>query len=204
MAQGSYRTRVLNNPSAAVEAYREAEKRLPNSALVYEYMAYAERRLSRWRDAEAHLRKATELDPRNTRIWTRLATDILEPIGRAAEAETALDRALEIAPSDEFALALKAEHYQEEGQLDKAAKELAHIPEDSTDKTFRFTASIRRCSNATMTRQSSGHKRQPARRLRAKRSTLRTSLLSRCRVTASTGPAEMTKHASPLTVLSRN
>jgi serine/threonine protein kinase/predicted Zn-dependent protease len=135
LAQGSYRTRVLNDPSAAVEAYREAEKRLPNSALVYEYMAYAERRLSRWRDAEGHLKKATELDPRNTRIWTRLATDILEPLGRAAEAEVALDRALEISPNDEFALALKVEHYQEEGQLDKATKELARISEDSTDKT---------------------------------------------------------------------
>jgi serine/threonine protein kinase len=135
LAQGSYRTRVLNDPSGAVEAYREAEKRLPNSALVYEYMAYAERRLNRWRDAEGHLKKATELDPRNTRIWTRLATDILEPLGRAAEAEVALDRALEMAPNDEFALALKVEHYQEEGQLDKAAKELARISEDSTDKT---------------------------------------------------------------------
>ena len=30
---------------------------------------------------------------------------------------------------------MKVEHYQEEGQLDKAAKELARIPEDSTDKT---------------------------------------------------------------------
>ena len=135
LARGSYRTRVLNDPLGAVEAYREAEKRLPNSALVYEYMAYAERRLNRWRDAEAHLIKATELDPRSTRLWTRLATDILAALGRAAEADAALDRALEIAPSDEFALALKVELYQEEGQLDKAAKELARIPEDSTDKT---------------------------------------------------------------------
>ena len=74
LARGTYRTRVLNDPLGAVEAYREAEKRLPNSALVYEYMAYAERRLNRWRDAEAHLIKATELDPRDTRLWTRLAT----------------------------------------------------------------------------------------------------------------------------------
>ena len=135
LARGTYRTRVLNDPLGAVEAYREAEKRLPNSALVYEYMAYAERRLNRWRDAEAHLIKATELDPRNARLWTRLATDILAALGRAAEADAALGRALEISPNDQFALALKVELYQEEGQLDKAAKELARIPEDSTDKT---------------------------------------------------------------------
>ena len=135
LARGTYRTRVLNDPLGAVEAYREAEKRLPNGALVYEYMAYAERRLNRWRDAEAHLIKATELDPRNARLWTRLATDILAALGRAAEADAALDRAVEISPNDQFALALKVELYQEEGQLDKAAKELARIPEDSTDKT---------------------------------------------------------------------
>ena len=135
LAQGSYRTRVLNDPLGAVEAYREAEKRLPNSALVCEYMAYAERRLNRWRDAEAHLARATELDPRNTRLWINLATDVFNPLGRATEAEAALDRALDISPNDEFALAMKAEHYQEEGQLDKAAKELARIPKNSTDKT---------------------------------------------------------------------
>ena len=128
LARGSYRTRVLNDPLGAVEAYREAEKRLPNSALVYEYMAYAERRLNRWRDAEAHLIRATELDPRSTRLWTRLATDILAALGRAAEADAALDRALEISPSDEFVIALKVELYQEEGRLDKAAKELARYP----------------------------------------------------------------------------
>jgi serine/threonine protein kinase/Flp pilus assembly protein TadD len=134
LAQGSYRTRVLNDPVGAVEAYREAEKRLPNSALVYEYMAYAERRLNRWRDAEAHLVRATELDPRNIRLWKNLATDILAPLGRAAEAEAALDRALEISPNDQFAIAIKVQHYQDEGELDKAAKELARIPNNATDK----------------------------------------------------------------------
>jgi hypothetical protein len=34
LAQGTYRSRVLNDPAAALQAYREAEKRLPNSALV--------------------------------------------------------------------------------------------------------------------------------------------------------------------------
>ena len=135
LAQGTYRSRVLNDPAAALQAYREAEKRLPNSALVNEYMAYAERRLGRWREAEAHLARAIELDPRNTRLWTNAAYDILWPLGRAAEAEAAYDRALEISPNDEFVIALKAEQYQQEGRLDEAAKELARIPKDSTDKT---------------------------------------------------------------------
>jgi serine/threonine protein kinase/Tfp pilus assembly protein PilF len=135
LAQGTYRSRVLNDPAAALQAYREAEKRLPNSALVNEYTAYAERRLGRWREAEAHLARAIELDPRNTRLWTNAATDIFWPLGRAAEAEAALNKALEISPNDDFVIALKAEQYQQEGRLDEAAKELARIPKDSTDKT---------------------------------------------------------------------
>src|SRR5678816_4707845 len=97
-------------------------------------MAYTERRLSRWRDAETHLARAIELDPRNTELWTNLAYDILWPLGRAAEAHAAYDRALEISPDNEFVIALKAEQYQQEGRLDEAAEELAHIPKDSTDK----------------------------------------------------------------------
>ena len=85
LAQGTYRSRVLEDPAAALQAYREAEKRLPNSALVNEYMAYAERRLGRWREAEAHLARAIELDPRNARLWTNVANDIFWPLGRAAE-----------------------------------------------------------------------------------------------------------------------
>jgi TolB-like protein/Tfp pilus assembly protein PilF len=135
LAQGTYRSRVLNDPAAALQAYREAEKRLPNSALVSEYMAYAERRLGRWREAEAHLARAIELDPRNARLWTNAGNDIFWPLGRAAEAEAAYDRALDVSPNDEFVIALKAEQYQQEGRLDVAAKELARIPKDSTDKT---------------------------------------------------------------------
>ena len=135
LAQGTYRSRVLNDPAAALQAYHEAEKRLPNSALVNEYMAYAERRLGRWREAEAHLARAIELDPRNARLWTNAASDIFWPLGRATEAQAALDRALEISPNDEFVIALKAEQYQQEGRLDEAAKELARIAKDSTDKT---------------------------------------------------------------------
>ena len=65
LAQGTYRYRVSHDLPGALQAYREAEKRLPNSALVNEYMVYVERRLGHWREAEAHLRRAIELDPRN-------------------------------------------------------------------------------------------------------------------------------------------
>jgi tetratricopeptide (TPR) repeat protein len=104
-----------------------------------EYMAYAERRLGRWREAEAYLARAIELDPRNTRLWIKAASDIFWPLGKTAEAEAALDRALQISPNDQFTIALKAEQYQQEGRLNEAARELARIPADSTDETILIT-----------------------------------------------------------------
>jgi serine/threonine protein kinase/Tfp pilus assembly protein PilF len=133
LAQGAYRSRVLRDRAAALEAYREAEKRLPNSSLVNEYMVYAEWHLGRWKDAEAHLSKATSLDPRNLRLWTRAAQDVFRPLGRSAEANAALDRALEISPNNEYAVTAKVELFQEQGRLEDAAKELRRIPGDSTD-----------------------------------------------------------------------
>ena len=135
LAQGIYRSRVLNDPASALQAYHQAERYLPNSALIYEYMAYAERHLGLWREAEAHLTRATQLDPRNTDLWVTLATDVFWALGRWAEADAALDRALTISPNDEFTIALKVEQYQEEGRLQEADKELTRIPH-STDKTL--------------------------------------------------------------------
>jgi tetratricopeptide (TPR) repeat protein len=96
-------------------------------------MVYVECRLGHWKDAEAHLSKATGLDPRNFRLWTRAAQDVFQALGRFREAEEALDRALEISSNNEYAITAKAELFQFEGRLDEAAKELGRIPNDSTD-----------------------------------------------------------------------
>jgi TolB-like protein len=137
LAQGTYRYRVSHDLPGALEAYREAEKRLPNSSLVNEYMVYVERRLGYWREAEAHLHRALELDPRNFRLWARTAMyDIFADLRRFGEAHAAIDRALEISPHDQYAITVKALLFQYEGRLDEAAKQLARLPNDSTDKTI--------------------------------------------------------------------
>ena len=133
LAQGAYRARVLRDWPGALEAYREAEKYLPNSSLLYEYMCNLETRLGRWRDAEKHLTRATELDPRNIRLWARTAQHVLQPLHRTAEAQAAVERALEIAPNDEEALTVKADNLQEQGRHDEADRQLARLPNDSTD-----------------------------------------------------------------------
>jgi tetratricopeptide (TPR) repeat protein len=97
-------------------------------------MVYVERRLGHWREAEARLSRAIELDPRNSRIWTRTAAyDVFKDLGRFSEAQAALDRALEISPKDQYAILIKVELFGQEGRLDEAAKQLTRLPKDSTD-----------------------------------------------------------------------
>jgi tetratricopeptide (TPR) repeat protein len=92
-----------------------------------------ESRMGHWREAEAHLRKAIELDPRNIGLWTKAVQLLYSPLNRYAEAQAAIDRALEISPNDDEAITMKADLYQNQGQLDEAAKWLARIPRDSTN-----------------------------------------------------------------------
>jgi serine/threonine protein kinase/tetratricopeptide (TPR) repeat protein len=133
LAQGQYRIAVLRDRRGALQAYQEAEKYLPNSGLVNEYMCSVEVRLGHWREAEVHLLRATELDPRNVRLWAKNAQQVFQPLRRWADAQAAIDRALEIAPNDEEAITVKADNFQSEGRLDEAAELLARLPKDSTD-----------------------------------------------------------------------
>ncbi len=133
LAQGAYLYRVVRDFPGALKAYDEAQKRLPNSALVNEYMAYVERRLGYWQEAEAHYLKAAELDPRDYQLWRSIAEELFKFKRRYPEAQAALDRALEISPNDKGAITAKADVFQEEGRLDAAAKELGRLPKGSTD-----------------------------------------------------------------------
>ena len=133
LAQGAYLYRVVRDFPGALKAYEEAEERLPNSALVNEYMAYVERRLGRWKQAETHYLKAAGLDPRDYQLWRSIAGELFKAQQRYPEAHAALDRALEISPNDPGAITARADTFQEEGRLSEAAKELGRLPADSTD-----------------------------------------------------------------------
>ena len=134
LAQGTYRYRVLRDFPGALESYQKALKYLPNSSLVHEYMVYVECRLGDWKEAENHFRKATELDPRNFRLWTTTASQIFPPLHRYTEAQAATDRALEISPNDENAIADKANHFQGQGRFDECQKELDRISPDTNNQ----------------------------------------------------------------------
>ena len=142
IAQGIYRYRILHDFPGALQAYQEAQKRLPNNSDVFEQMAYVERRLGYWDAAETHYLAAIALDPRNLNILISMAYQFLSPLRRFAEAQAVLDRALQIAPEDESVFSTKALLFQADGQLDDAAKELGKVKANSDDESVVVARSL--------------------------------------------------------------
>ncbi|MGB6313157.1 MAG: tetratricopeptide repeat protein, partial [Pseudolabrys sp.] len=133
IAQGAYRYRVLRDFEGAVLAYKEAQKRLPNSSFLLQNLAFVLRRTGRWQEAEANFKRALELDPRDVTLLNAVGGRFYNYLRRFDEAHAALDRALEISPDSETAHANRALLLRSEGRLTEAGQELARIPAESTD-----------------------------------------------------------------------
>jgi tetratricopeptide (TPR) repeat protein len=132
VAQGAYRYRVLRDFEGALTAYNEAQKRMPNNALVYEYRGFVQRRLGRWQDAEANYKKALELDPRDIQLLSAMGNEFYVYLRRFADAIASIDRAIQIGP-DATGYANKAGVLQSAGRLEEARRELAQIPDTALD-----------------------------------------------------------------------
>jgi TolB-like protein/Flp pilus assembly protein TadD len=139
VAEGSYRYRVLRDFESALPAYQEAQKRLPNSSLVYAELATVQWRLGRWQKAEVTVKKALELDPQNLQIL-RFMGGFYEFLRRFDDALAVLNRALEVSPDSESIRAIKANVLLSAGRVSETARDVARIPADSTDV---FVISIR-------------------------------------------------------------
>jgi tetratricopeptide (TPR) repeat protein len=130
IAQGAYRYRVLRDFAGAVTAYKQAQIRLPNNSYVLQNLAFVQRRLGLWQEAEATFKKALELDPRDFQLLGSLGGEFYTYLRRFDDARAAMDRALEISPDSASVRASKAVTFQNEGRLDKAAEELARVSAD--------------------------------------------------------------------------
>jgi TolB-like protein/Flp pilus assembly protein TadD len=133
IAQGAYRYRVLRDFAGAVTAYKQAQIRLPNNSYLLQNLAFVQRRLGLWQEAEATFKKALELDPRDFQLLGSLGGEFYTYLRRFDDARAAMDRALEISPDSASVRASKAVTFQNEGRLNEAAQELARIPADATD-----------------------------------------------------------------------
>jgi TolB-like protein len=132
VAQGAYRYRVQRDFEGALAAYREAQKRMPNNALVFEYLGFVQRRVGRWAEAETNYKKALELDPRDFQLLSALGNEFYTYLRRFDDALAMIDRAIQIGP-DPSGYAAKAQVLQSAGRLEEARKELARIPEEALD-----------------------------------------------------------------------
>ena len=132
VAQGAYRYRVQRDFEGALAAYREAQKRLPNNALVLEYLGFVQRRVGRWAEAEANYKKALELDPLDIQLLSALGNEFYVYLRRFDDALASIDRAMQIGP-DATEFANKASVLQSAGRLEEARHELAKIPGDASD-----------------------------------------------------------------------
>src|ERR1044071_9119285 len=125
IAQGSYRYRILRDFNSALAAYDEARKRLPNSALVYEYRGFVLRRLGRWKEAETSYKKPIELDPLDVQLLSSVGNEFYLYLRRFDDALASIDRALQVAPEGAGQHANKAVVLQAAGRLDEARQEVA-------------------------------------------------------------------------------
>ena len=133
IALGAYRYRILRDFAGAVTAYKQAQIRLPNNSYLLQNLAFVQRRLGLWQEAEATFKKALELDPRDFQLLGSLGGEFYAYLRRFDDARAAIDRALEISPDSATTRASKAVTFQNEGRLAEAAQELARIPADATD-----------------------------------------------------------------------
>ena len=145
LAQGVYRYRVLRDFQGALESYKEALRRLPNSAFVLEQMAHLERRLGQFDVAQNHYQAAAQLDPRNIGILLTFA-DTFQSARRFDEARQIFDRILEMSPGNEAALSAKAFSFQAQGRLNEAAQVLAKAPANSQNDALIFARAIQLCN----------------------------------------------------------
>jgi TolB-like protein/Tfp pilus assembly protein PilF len=141
IAQGVYRYRVLRDFPGALKSYREALKRLPNNALVLEQMGHVERRLGQTEAASKHYQMAAQLDPRNIANLFTVA-DLFTSLRRFDDAQTVLNRILQISPGNEDAYAAKAGNFQAQGRLNESAKELSNIAPNSDDPVVVLTRTL--------------------------------------------------------------
>jgi len=136
LARGYYHYWGEKNYEVAVRDFDEAMKRLPNSADALFALSLIDRRLGRWEEALTHMAQAARLNPRSGVILGNWGIT-LHYLRRFAEARALWDRGLESAPNDASLIIAKAWSYQEEGDLETAAKLLQPLPPQPPDSEWQ-------------------------------------------------------------------
>jgi TolB-like protein len=133
LALGYYQYWVLRDYGSAKTTFNLVSKMLPGSGEVPEALARVTRREGHWDESVAYFEQALALDPRNV----ELLTDAAETYGNVRQFPAGLklyDRVLDITPNDPDIMALKANIYQAQGNLQEAASFLSEINWQTTSE----------------------------------------------------------------------
>jgi len=125
LALGWYRYYGERNFTGGLAEFRQAERGLPDNVDIIEAITSIQRRLGHWDEAIAGLRRAIELDPRNTKAYFELA-NTYRMLRRFPEALANADRVLAWAPANIGALVQKAGVFLATGDLQAAEPLLAN------------------------------------------------------------------------------
>src|SRR5262245_31227069 len=126
VAKGAYHYFCLKDYDTAVRYFEQARQLLPNSSRIPELLAYVTRRQGQWDQSEVYFNEAERLDPRNVNLLFQHALSYVD-LRRFPEALRKLDQVLNITPDDVDTLTTKAGIAQAEGDLPRAAAQLAPL-----------------------------------------------------------------------------
>src|SRR5262245_29782248 len=126
VAKGAYHYFCLKDYDTAVRYFEQARQLLPNSSRIPELLAYVTRRQGQWDQSEVYFNEAERLDPRNVNLLVQHALSYVD-LRRFPEALRKLDQVLNITPDDVDTLTTKAGIAQAEGDLPRAAAQIAPL-----------------------------------------------------------------------------
>jgi TolB-like protein/tetratricopeptide (TPR) repeat protein len=129
LALGSYERVIVGDPSRASEPYAKAQRLAPSNAEVLAGVAVNEMFIGRWDSAVESLKQAERLDPRSILTLRRLGQALLR-LRRSRQAREALNRGLEISPTDVVLIEWKAMTFLVEGDLAGARAVLKAAPKE--------------------------------------------------------------------------
>jgi len=124
LAKGLYYYACLRDYDTAVRYFEEARQLLPNNSRIPESLAYVARRRGQWDRSETYFKQAEQLDPRNANLLQSHAYSYMA-CRRFPEALRKLDQVLNITPDNQSPVVRKAAVAQAEGDLARAAAQLA-------------------------------------------------------------------------------
>ena len=123
---GYYQYWVLHDYGLAKATFTRVSKMLPGNSEVLFALGAIARSEGHWDESIAYWERGLALNPRNTALLTEVAFTYAA-LRQFPKAEKLYDRALDILPNELSLMALKANIYQAEGNLQEAAKLLVQV-----------------------------------------------------------------------------